>query len=447
MLIAIADSLESRREEFVERACLETGLPRARFQGELSRTTGQIKMFAEILKEGFWLDVRIDREQKERKPLAKPDVRSMRKALGPVAIFCASNFPLAFSVAGGDTISALAAGCPVVVMANPAHPGTAELAGAAISEAVSKSGFDEGWFSLLFSADHEAGKRLVENDVISAVGFTGSRKGGLAIADFARNRKVPIPVFAEMSAVNPVFVFESALEEPEVLAKGIFSSFTIGYGQFCTKPGVVVVPKGESAERLKEAIAEAVSGADPMPLLSSGIKSAYSAGIDKKSATQHSIGKTEEIGHKVPTALYVVDAKEFIEDRKLSEEHFGPSTVVVEAESVEQFEEIAETFEGQLTATIHANETELANAKTLVSILERLAGRVILNGYPTGVEVCDAMVHGGPFPATTDASTTSVGGRAIERFTRLVCYQGFPDEALPEELRDENPLGIPRRES
>lgn len=447
LLGAIAKNLESIRTEIVERAALETGLPVGRFETELGRTCGQLRMFAHLVEEGSWVDARISRAIPDRQPVPRPDVRSMLRPLGPVAIFCASNFPLAFSVAGGDTASALAAGCPAIVVGHTAHPGTAELAGVAIANAVNQLDLPEGIFSLLFSKDHRAGQSLVRHPDVKGVAFTGSAKGGRALMDIAADRENPIPVFAEMSSVNPVFFMPEALiMRCDELAKGFFDSFTLGYGQFCTKPGIVFLVKGENGARFRKLLEAMVKTQDASPLLTSGIKDSYLAGTAGRSELASAAGSEDEQGFKAPTMVFTVTGDEFLRNDSLHEELFGPATLIVEVDSTDDFIKIAKKMEGQLTATVHATEADLLETPGLLDILETKAGRVVMNSFPTGVEVSDAMVHGGPYPATSDSRSTSVGARAVERFCRLVAYQGFPDECLPQELKDANPMDITRKE-
>ena len=441
-LRTIASNLEGLKDELAARASFETGLPVARFESETGRTCAQLRLFAEIVEEGSWVDARIDRAEPDRTPLPKPDVRSMLRPIGPVAVFCASNFPIAFSVAGGDTVSALAAGCPVIVNAHNAHPGTAEIAGYAISAAVRECGLPEGTFSLLFSADHEIGAGLVRSPAMKAVGFTGSRAGGRALMDIAAAREEPIPVFAEMSSINPTFILPGAAEErPGAIAEGLFTSFTLGVGQFCTKPGIVAAAEGEGASKIVAEIRRLASEAGAAPLLTAEIRDNYVAGIAGRGETERDSASQ---GFEVYPEVFETEAARFLEDRTLHGEIFGPATLVVRGKDPEDLVRIAHSLEGQLTATIHGTAKDLAENAELISVLEKKAGRLVYNGFPTGVEVCRAMVHGGPYPATSDPRTTSVGTRAIERFSRLICYQDFPQNLLPEELKDPNPLGIVR---
>ncbi len=446
LLRRIAGNLEAGSEAIVERANLETALPIARLQGELMRTTGQLRMFAALVEEGLWAGARIDRADAARTP-PKPDLRSMLRPLGPVAVFGASNFPLAFSVAGGDTASALAAGCPVVVKAHPSHPGTSELAGAAILDAVRELGLHQGMFSLLFDSGFEIGSELVKHPAIKAVGFTGSRRGGLALMKIAAGRPEPIPVYAEMGSINPVFILPEALRtRGSEIAAGLHASVTLGVGQFCTNPGLVVTERGAAARAFIDDLEERMAATAAGTMLSSGICSGYRAGVERLSSLSRrgvTAADASESAYSARAALFVTDAETLLASSDLMDEVFGPSTVVVESSSG-QLLEIARALEGQLTVTIHAADGELASWRELLEILETKAGRIVINGFPTGVEVSPAMVHGGPFPATSDGRSTSVGTRAIERFARPVCYQNLPDALLPDELKDANPLGIRR---
>lgn len=446
-LEAIADEIMAIGDLLIRRCMQESGLPEARLTGERGRTTGQLKLFASLLREGSWVDARIDTADPERKPLPKPDIRSMQRALGPVGVFGASNFPLAFSVAGGDTASALAAGCTVVVKAHPAHPGTCELVGLAIQRAAQKSGMPEGTFSMVQGKSTDVGLALVRHPLITAIGFTGSFRGGKALYDEACKRPVPIPVYAEMGSTNPVFILPGALKErKEAIAKELSASITLGTGQFCTNPGLTFLLESEEEKVFKELLAGAISAINAGPMLTEGILSAYNRGIDtltsKKGVTVLAKGKKEGEGHYAAAQLLQADMDAFRADHALEEEVFGPSTLAVTAQSREDLLQAIDHMKGHLTATIIGTTQDLADYAPLIEKLELKVGRIIINGYPTGVEVCHAMVHGGPYPATTDSSTTSVGTGAITRFTRPVCYQGFSPALLPEELKDDNPLGI-----
>jgi NADP-dependent aldehyde dehydrogenase len=448
-LRTIAANIESLADELIERAHQETALPKPRLQGETARTCHQLRLFAQVVEEGSWVGARIDHDEPDRKPAPKPDVRSMLRPLGPVAVFGASNFPLAFSVAGGDTASALAAGNPVIVKAHPAHPGTSELVGQAIRASVRKCGLPEGVFSLLFDSGTKVGAALVTHPLIKAVGFTGSRGAGRALMDLAASRPEPIPFFGEMSSTNPVFVLPGALRERgEGIVAGLHASFTLGAGQFCTKPGMVFVPQGTEARAFAQKLREAVAGSSEYHLLTAGIRSSYCSGVATreshkamKSMTRSSTPAAES-ELSVGTVLFETDAASFLANSGLDGEIFGPTTLLVEHSTRDELLKIARQLEGHLTATIHGNAQDLRDFADLIAILETKVGRLIFNGFPTGVEVTHAMVHGGPYPATSDGRSTSVGGQAIFRFARPVCYQGFPDQALPEELKDANPLGI-----
>lgn len=443
---AIAANIESAAAELIEHCGRETALPKGRLQSELGRTCNQLRLFAQVVEEGSWLMARIDRPDSERKPLPKPDIRSMLRPLGPAAIFGASNFPLAFSVAGGDSASALAAGNPIVVKAHPAHPGTSEMVGRAIQKAVRDCNLPEGMFSLLFDAGNEVGIAVVKNPLIKAVGFTGSQAGGRALMKIAAARPEPIPVYAEMSSTNPLFILPGALRQnAEKLAAGLCTSFTLGAGQFCTKPGMIFVEEGADATKFTTKLQEIVAQATPFQLLTSKIRSSYNSELDARKTKPgvKLIGESKP-GHEtsVGVALFETSSESFLDNPDLASEIFGPSTLLVKHSRREDVLRIAHELEGHLTATIHGTEQDLRNFSDLVAILEQKVGRLVFNGFPTGVEVSHAMVHGGPFPATSDGRSTSVGTQAIFRFCRPVCYQGFPDPALPEELKDSNPLGI-----
>lgn len=440
----IADNIEALSNALIERATLETGLPNARFVGERGRTCLQLRMFADLVERGDWVEARMDTANPERQPLSKPDIRSMLRPLGTVAVFCASNFPLAYSVAGGDTASALTAGCPVIVNAHFAHPGTAELVGIAISEAVKTCGLPEGVFSLIFSKGYEIGQALVKNRHVKAVGFTGSRTGGRALMDIAAARTEPIPVYAEMSSVNPIFILPSAMRERfESIATGLHTSVITGGGQFCTKPGIVVLPQTEKTKDFINKFSELISQTTKHPLLTEGIRSNFERLSNERNADKVSAENNLQ-GFDVNPSVFQTDASNFLADSHLSDEIFGPTTLFVNSNKREELLQIARKMEGQLTATIHGNAEDLAEYSDLIAILETKAGRLVFNGFPTGVEVGDAIVHGGPYPATSDSRTSSVGTKAVERFCRYVCFQNFPNDALPDELKDENPLQIRR---
>ena len=446
-LETIADEIEALGDTLIDRAVAESGLPQARLQGERGRTCGQLRLFATVVRAGEWLDVRIDPALPERQPLPRVDLRQRHIALGPVAVFGASNFPLAFSVAGGDTASALAAGCPVVVKAHPAHPGTSELVGRAIQKAVAACGLPEGVFSLLFGAGNEIGQALVTHPAIQAVGFTGSRKGGLALLEAAQSRPQPIPVFAEMSSINPVFLMPEALRNrASELGQAFVTSLAMGAGQFCTNPGLVLAVKGAELDAFISAAGEAVRGNSAQTMLTPGIHAAYQQGVGQLASRAHEVarGQTGEGPNQCQTALFTCSAADFISEPALQAEVFGSASLVIECDDLDEVREVAEQLEGQLTATLQMDDADLDAARVLLPTLERHAGRILVNGWPTGVEVSHAMVHGGPFPATSDSRTTSVGSAAIQRFLRPVCYQNFPQGLLPELLQDGNPAGLKR---
>lgn len=444
----IAENIEALGDALIERASLETSLPNVRFVGERARTCGQLRSFADLLDEGSWVDARIDHADAKREPIPKPDVRSMLRPLGPVAVFCASNFPLAYSVAGGDTASAFAAGCPVIVNAHTAHPGTAELVGIAVSDAVRSCGMPEGTFSLLFSSGYDLGQALVKHPAIKAVGFTGSRRGGRALMDIAAARPEPIPVYAEMSSVNPTFILPSAIREHgDAIVAGLHASVTGGVGQFCTKPGLVFVPNDKSADVFVSKVRGLMTQTDPAPLLTAGIKASYETGATRREIEVEVASantKSDLPGFAVNPAVFETSATSYLETPDLNEEIFGPTTLLIRSESHDNLLKIAASLEGQLTASVHGTEGDLREYADLIAILETKVGRLIFNGFSTGVEVCPSMVHGGPYPATSDGRSTAVGTRALERFARLVCYQNFPESALPDELKETNPLGITR---
>ena len=447
-LRTIAAKIDSAVDELVDRAEQETALPKPRLQSETGRTSGQLRLFAKVVEEGSWVMARIDRADAASKP-PKPDLRSMLHALGPVVVFGASNFPLAFSVAGGDTASALAAGNPVIVKAHPAHPGTSELVGQLVRESVRECGLPEGVFSLLLDSGTEVGAALVRHPLVKAVGFTGSHKAGRAIMDLAAARHEPIPVFAEMGSTNPVFILPGALRENgESISTGMYKSFTLGAGQFCTKPGIVFVPENDDAATFVDRLKKSVLDSGPFNMLTPGIRATYQSATTRRKteagvkalAGRPAVGSDQELG--VGAALFEADVESFLRNPELAAEVFGPTTLVVRHSTRAQVLELARNLSGHLTATIHGTEADLHEFSDLIAILRDKVGRLVFNGFPTGVEVSHAMIHGGPYPATSDGRSTSVGSQAIFRFSRPVCYQGFPESTLPDELRDGNPLGI-----
>ncbi|GAA1904829.1 aldehyde dehydrogenase (NADP(+)) [Nocardioides lentus] len=456
LLEAIATEIEADRAAIIAAAVAESHLPEGRITGEVGRTTGQLRLFAGVVRAGDHLGVRIDPALPERSPLPRPDLRQRMVPLGPVAVFGASNFPLAFSTAGGDTASALAAGCPVVVKGHPAHPETAALVATAVARAVAASGLPAGVFTLLDSREtgtgYEVGEALVADPAITAVGFTGSRAGGLALAAVAARRPAPIPVYAEMSSVNPVVVLPGALtgggEAVEALATAYVGSLTLGAGQFCTNPGLLFLPTGEAGDAFLAAAARAVGDATGARMLTPGIAQAYGRGVETVGALDgvDVVATGSAAGDEAPAPALVTAGADAPDTA--FEEVFGAFGVVVRYDSADDLAPRIEAMEGQLTATVHCDaedEGDVRAARVLLPALERRVGRILFNGWPTGVEVGHAMVHGGPFPATTDARTTSVGSRAIERFQRPVCYQDVPAALLPDALRDDNPWGLVRR--
>jgi 2,5-dioxopentanoate dehydrogenase len=439
----IAEEILKLGDELIQRASVETGLPEARLTGERNRTINQFKMFAELVREGSWLEATIDRAQPDRKPLPKVDLRRMLVPLGPVVVFGASNFPLAYSVGGGDTASALAAGCPVVVKAHPAHPGASELVARAIQAAVEASGMPNGVFSMVHGVSTEIGMRVVQHPAAKAVGFTGSLQGGRALFDAAAKRPEPIPVFAEMGSTNPVFILPGALKQNgKAIAEGLAQSVTMGVGQFCTNPGLAFGPESDEWNTFVERVGQLASAVAPGVMLHQGIGARFHEGTEKfqKIPGVAVAGKSsaEAAQGRAPAMVFNTDAKTFRQQRVLREEVFGPSTLLVNCGSTRELEQIARDLPGQLTATIHGTEEDLLQHANLVAILREKAGRLIYNQFPTGVEVCPSMQHGGPYPATTDSRTTSVGTFAIKRFARPVCFQNFPDTALPVELKNKN---------
>ncbi|KRA63928.1 2,5-dioxovalerate dehydrogenase [Caulobacter sp. Root655] len=448
-LETVASKIEAIGDELIVRAMAETGLPRPRLEGERGRTVGQLRMFAGVLRDGGWLEARIDPAQPDRKPMARPDLRLRNVPLGPVAVFGASNFPLAFSVAGGDTASALAAGCPVVVKAHPAHPGTSELVGRAVQEAVAACGLPPGVFALLHDAGIAISQGLVGDRRIKAAGFTGSRRAGLALLAVAQGRPEPIPFYAEMSSINPVLLLPAALKaRGAAIAPDFVAALTQGAGQFCTNPGLLLAIDGPELDAFLAATAEVVAKAPAGQMLTPGICKAYTGGVHALETTDgvSQVAHGLDGGHgQGRAALFSVDAATFLATPHLQDEVFGAASLVVRAKDLAQLLEVLAALEGQLTVAVHMDEADMDLARALLPTLELKAGRVLVNGFGTGVEVGHAMVHGGPFPATSDSRTTSVGSLAIHRFLRPVSYQNLPQALLPPELQDGNPLGIVRR--
>src|SRR5919199_803923 len=447
-LEAVADEIVALGDELIERASAETGLPAQRLTGERARTIAQLRMFADVVREGSWVEATIDRADPDRKPIPKPDLRRMLIPVGPVVVFGASNFPLAFSVAGGDPASALAAGNPVIVKAHPAHPGTSELTARAVVRACEEARMPAGAFSLLQGSSHELSLELVRHPSAAAVGFTGSLKVGRALYDAAARRPVPIPVYAEMGSVNPVFVLPGALRERgDRVAEGLQQSVTLGAGQFCTCPGMVVGLEDAVLSSFVDKLGGLIEATPPATMLYPGILRAYNDGLRRLEEVageqvRRSSAPADENRTEARAAVFVTDAETFFRHEELGEEVFGPSTLAVRCASREEMLRVARGLGGHLTATIHGTAENLEEFKDLVAVLREKVGRLIYNGFPTGVEVSPAMHHGGPYPATTDARSTSVGTAAIKRFARPVCYQNFPQDALPAELQDKNRRGI-----
>ena len=454
-LHTIADKLETRSAELIARAMQETGLPEARLKGEVARTAGQLRLYGEAAQRGDWLDARIETAQPDRKPLPKPDHRSMLRPIGPVVVFGSSNFPFAYSVAGGDTASAFAAGCPVIVKAHPAHPGTSEMVGRLIIHAVRECGLPEGTFSLLFDAGFEVGQALVKHPAVKAVGFTGSVKGGRTITDLAAARSEPIPVYAEMGSVNPVFILPGAIAERSTgLVDGLYASSMVGVGQFCTNPGLIVLQRSAAAEQFIKDMAARLTATLEGVMLTPGICRNFQKAVEARArmpgvapvGTSLLATSPQSRASSLPqnTAVPVwfeTGAKEFLGNHALSEEIFGPSSLVVWCQDAAEIVAVAQELEGSLTATLHAGAAEAQAQGALVDILAAKAGRLILNGYPTGLEVSPAIVHGGPYPSTSDGGrSTSVGTRALNRWARLVCYQNFTEKLLRPNCKAQTPL-------
>lgn len=448
-LEAIAEHIEAIGDDLIVRVMAETGLPRARLEGERARTTGQLRLFAGVLRDGGFLEARIDPALPDRKPLPRPDLRLRNVPLGPVAVFGASNFPLAFSVAGGDTASALAAGCPVIVKAHPAHPGTSELVGRAIQAAVAAVGLHPGVFSMIHDSGYEMGAALVADPRVKAAGFTGSRRGGLALAAVAQGRPEPIPFYAEMSSINPVILLPEALKaRGPAIAPDFVAALTLGAGQFCTNPGLILALDGPELDAFVAAAGQAVAAAPAAVMLTPGICQAFSHGVEALAAAPEvtTVARGQAgAGHTGQAALFSVSGKAFLASPHLHEEVFGAASIVVRCADQDELQAVIDALEGQLTIALHLDAGDHALAGALLPSLELKAGRILVNGFGTGVEVAHAMVHGGPFPATSDARATSVGSLAIARFLRPVSYQNLPEALLPAELKTDNPLGVARR--
>lgn len=434
-LNAIADEIDARGDAITEIGIQESGLPEARLEGERGRTVGQLRLFAEHILKGDYLDRRHDVALPDRAPMPRPDLKMIQRPIGPVAVFGASNFPLAFSTAGGDTAAALAAGCPVIVKGHSAHPGTGEIVAEAIHAAIEKTDTHPGVFSLIQGGQRDVGTALVQHPKIRAVGFTGSLRGGRALFDLCAARLDPIPFFGELGSVNPMFLLPEAIKARGAeIGAGWAGSLTMGAGQFCTNPGIAIVLSG--AETFIESAESALKETMAQTMLTEGIAQAYRDGVSR---IANSTGATELlgtacVGREAKPYLYCISACDWLADHQLQEEVFGPIGIVVEAQDASEMAEIARSIKGQLTCTIHMDDADTEQAKSLMPIIERKAGRVLVNGFPTGVEVAESMVHGGPYPASTNFGATSVGTLSIRRFLRPVCYQNLPEALLPGEF-------------
>ena len=448
-LNAIADEILALDEELVQTYCSETGLPEGRAKGERGRTVFQLRSFANLVVEGSWVEASIDHGIPDREPAPKPDLRKMNIPLGPVVVFGASNFPLAYSTAGGDTAAALAAGCPVIVKSHPMHAGTGELVASAIQKAAQKTGMPDGVFSNLNSSGIEVGVQLVKHPEVKAVGFTGSIRGGRALLDLAAQRPEPIPVFAEMGSINPVVLLPNVIaQRGDELAKTYAGSITLGTGQFCTNPGLLLGIKSEDLSNFINQLGVELSKLQPSVMLHPNIHQAYESNTNnviQQEAVQVVSSFEDEVKTNYARQMVVtVEGETFLNNPKLHQEVFGPFSMVVQCENSTQLKEIIASLEGQLTGTIIAGDSELEKYSEVVNALQNRVGRIIFNGVPTGVEVCPSMVHGGPYPASTDSRFTAVGIHSIKRWVRPFSYQNWPNELLPDELKDENPLQIQR---
>ncbi|BCB42538.1 aldehyde dehydrogenase [Vibrio alginolyticus] len=446
LLCSIASELEVKSEEIVARAHLETALPEARLSGEIGRTANQLRLFAEVVSSGNHHQAIFDTPNPNRQPLPKPDIRRQQIAIGPVAVFGASNFPLAFSTAGGDTTSALAAGCPVIVKGHTAHPGTSQLVAECIEAALEKECLPQAIFTLLQGNKRALGQALVTHPKIKGVGFTGSVSGGRALFNLAQQRPEPIPFYGELGAINPTFILPSAIRANASLAEEFVASMTLGCGQFCTKPGVVFVLNSPETQAFIETAQGLIRQQSTATLLTQGIRETYESEVDKRaSETGINVTRSEqaEVANVAPV-LFVTDSKNWRKNPQWEEEIFGPQSLIVICEDFDDMLKLSDSLTGSLTATLHATAEDEEQAKQLLPSLEEIAGRIVFNGWPTGVEVGYAMVHGGPYPASTNSASTSVGAEAIHRWLRPVAYQALPESLLPDSLKASNPLGIQR---
>lgn len=445
LLQTIADCLEAQRDAIVERANLESALPLARLNGELSRTTAQLRLFADIVEGGLWQEAIFDSANPNREPVPKADIRRQNIAIGPVAVFGASNFPLAFSTAGGDTASALAAGCPVIVKGHPAHPGTSQIVASCIAKALDSLSMPQAIFTLLQGTTHELGQSVVVHPAIKAVGFTGSIHGGRALFDLAQSRPEPIPFYGELGASNPVFILSNRMAmHSQSLAEEYLLSMNMGCGQFCTKPAVVFVTKGEATEQFMQLVRQGIASQQGQTMLTCGIKQNYLEQSEKR-ALQKGLTHTQSSPEQgVPAILFETTSLDWRNNPQWQEEIFGPQSIVVVCDDEQDMLELSQSLDGSLTATIHAEKEDYHSAGRLICELEEIAGRIVFNGWPTGVEVSYAMVHGGPYPASTMPASTSVGAEAIKRWLRPVAYQSVPEALLPDALKTANPLNVRR---
>ncbi len=448
-LEAICEETLALGDAFLEMASSETGHPLPRCAMERDRAVNQARLFADLLREGSWVDARIDKGDPARQPIPKPDVRSLLQPIGPIAVFGASNFPIAISVLGADTISAFAAGCPVIVKGHPAHPGTCEMAARAVLKAAQRMNMPEGVFSLIQGKGHESGTKLVQHPKIMAAAFTGSLKGGRALMDAAAARPVPIPFYAEMGSVNPIFILPGALKEsPEALADGFVNALTLGVGQFCTNPGLALGIQSDEWDHFSQLVSERVAKYPPSTMLHEGIHAAYTDGILARADNEDLLLLGESDAEADPSACqaaaYVFETTQqgLLNDPTLLDELFGPASTLVSCGKLKDMVAIAEKLEGSLSVTVHGSEADLIEYKPLLKVLQRKAGRLIFNGFPVGIEVCHSMHHGGPYPAASHSFFTSIGTRCIQRFVRPVCYQNWPNSQLPLALQSENPRGV-----
>ena len=449
LLRAIAAGLAELGDQLVERVQSETALPAARVEGERARTMMQLRQFADLLDDGSWVDARIDHADAARAPMPKPDLRRMSLPLGPVVVFGASNFPLAYSVAGGDTASALAAGCPVIVKGHPAHPGTSEMVGRVIAEAVSKLDLPPGTFSLLHGRSTATGGGLVQNDAVKAVGFTGSHLGGRALHDLAAARREPIPVFAEMGSANPLVVLPKAMKNRgSQIAEQVAASALLAQGQFCTSPGMILWLDGDGADNLSEVLRDRLCNAPTGPTVHANIRSGYERALEEMQSLPVDVERAQHDGQlgkaEVCPAFLRATPEALRDHERLRSEIYGPALLSVACRTMEEMTTVIDSLDGHLTATVHGDEDDFVNHAPVLQALRTKVGRIIANGVPTGVEVSSAMVHGGPYPAASDARYSAVGTSSIQRWVRPACWQDWPEELLPVELRDSNPLGIQR---